>query len=117
MYLKVLPATAEPVDPGFELGRHAEIVHGRADDDDVGCHELRQSCLAGGHVALEIGAFRGRCLARGREMGAGQVADRCGREIAVDDLGAGMAGKLRSDDLGGQVSANRAGAQNAGIDV
>jgi len=42
--LKVFPANHDPIDPGLELARRGEIVHGRADDDDIGGEKFVEGC-------------------------------------------------------------------------
>ncbi len=70
-----LARNGEPVDPGLELARDAEIAHGRADDDEVGGEELGEGGLSGDEIAFEIDGFRDRALGR-RQVGAREMAHR-----------------------------------------
>ena len=49
----------DAVDPGLELARNREIVHGRAEHHDVGGQEFVQHRLAGGEIRLQRGFRHG----------------------------------------------------------
>ena len=105
----------DAIDPGLELARNGEIVHRRAEHDDVGGKKFVQDRLAGGEVRLE-GCFGHRALSGGK-MGAGKVRQRCQREVAIDDFEA--AGRFGQTvyDRGGNLPADGMGAEDAGIDM
>jgi hypothetical protein len=50
-------------------------------------------------------------------MGAGEMADGRRGQVAVDYLQAGVTAALGGDDLGRELAADGASAENAGIDV
>ncbi len=91
-----LARNRDAVDPGLHLGGHAEVVHGHADDDDVGGQELLERDLAQGHVGLHRVVHGGalRC----REMGPREMADRRLGKVETSDLEAGMATAVGRDD-------------------
>ena len=47
---KSLAPYYDAVDPGLELARDGEVIHGRADYDDIGLQKLVQHRLSGGEV-------------------------------------------------------------------
>ncbi len=114
-YLNVLPATSDAVDPGLELARDGEIVHGRADHDDVGIEELVQRGRARGKVGAEF--RRRRRTLRGGEVGSGEVGERGLGQVAIDDVERRRRLPQTIDDGGGNLPADGVGAEHAGVDV
>jgi hypothetical protein len=86
-----LAGHGDAVDPGLELARHAEVVHGRADDDGVR-REFFDALSQGGFVFLRGVTQFGRGIG-GDQAGRGQVADGIGGEVAIGDLTPGSAAR------------------------
>ncbi len=87
----------QAIDPGLQLGGDREVVHRRADHDDVGGQEGVEHGRAVGDVGGQRGVFRHDALAGG-QVGARQVADRLGGQVAIADLQARVLRLLRGDD-------------------
>ena len=105
----------DAVDPGLELAWDGEIVHGRAEHDDVGGQKFFQHGLTGGDVRLQRGLGRGALA--GGEMRAGKMRQRRQREIAIADVEAGRGLAQPVDDGGGNLAADGVGAENAGVEM
>ena len=93
----------DAIDPGLKLGGNREIIHGRADHDDVGGLKL-----------LEIGA---RLRIGSGQRGDREMVDRLVHQIARGDFDAGRFLADLFDDSGGQLSADRILSEDAGIEV
>ncbi len=105
----------DAVDPGLELAWNREIVHGRAEHDDVGRQKLLQHRLASGDVGLQAGLGAAPWLAA--RCGPERWASGVRREIAIAHLKAGIGFAQPFDDGGGNLAADGVGAENAGVDV
>ena len=104
----------QPVEPGLQVGADGEIVHRRADDDDIGGQELveRGEVVGKGRRPLVRGGS-----ARRADQRPCKVRQRHGRKIARDDLQTRMRRRELGDDLGGQAPADGRVAEDAGVDM
>jgi hypothetical protein len=78
-----LSGDGDAVDPGLQLRGHAEVVHRRADDHDVGREELIERNLAHGNVGLQ--RIVDRSTLCGRKVSSRQMADRCVGKVETSD--------------------------------
>lgn len=98
----------DAVDPGLELARDREIVHRRANHDDVGGQELIKHRLP----RSDILAHRrlGRRAREGRQIGAAEMAERRRAEITISNIEAGIGLAQSLDNGGGHLAGDRSGA-------
>ena len=105
----------DAVDPGLELAWNREIVHGRAEHDDIGRQKFVEHRLSRGDVRLQR-SFR-CCALAGGQVRTGQMRERDRRKVAIADFEAGMALPQSVYDGGGNLAADGVGAENTEIEM
>ena len=92
------------INPGFELCGNREIVHRRADNDDIGCQKLIYISVASRQIIGKCGICYGRTL-ECRHMLTCQIGHGICCKITIGDGGVGMCCFLLRDGFSRKLAA------------